>query len=324
MQPMPSKNKPKRKSHRDVSGKNALGILKMAIFVLFILLVIEVSLRLMGQISVARQPKEDGAFVILALGESSTAGLWVEQNESYPAKLEAMLREAHPDRDIRVIVPMHMGQNTGHISNRIHQYLANYEPRMIILMAGYNNEWSLAESHIGTYVGGIDGLRLRVLSFLDNFRIYRVVRYVVTWMTSMGESPLAQGDYVFGGPEYARYPPEKWVYSLARIHGEEFRELWKSDMKIIIDAAQENDITVLLMTYHINPSYLAAEDFESLAAVEEVILVRNDIVFDQKKDDGSIDDLIFITDNWHPNEKGYSIIAQNAFDAIENNGLIGQ
>jgi lysophospholipase L1-like esterase len=321
---MPSKNKPKRKSHRDVSGKKRLSTLKMAILVLFVLLAIEVMLRVIGQVAVARQPKEDGAFVILALGESSTAGLWVEQNESYPAKLEAMLREAHPDMDIRVIVPMHMGQNTGHISNRIHQYLANYEPRMIILMAGYNNEWSLAESHIGNFVGGMDGLKLRILSFLDNFRIYRVVRYAITWIVSRGESPLAQGDYVFGGPEYARYPPERWVYSLARIHGEEFRELWKSDMKIIIDAAQENDISVVLMTYHLNPSYLPAEEFETLAAEEDLLLVRNDIIFDGKKEEGSIGDLIFITDNWHPNERGYSIIAQNVFDVIEENGLIVQ
>jgi len=91
---------------------------------------------------------------IIALGESSTAGLWVDQPQSYPAQLEMMLQERYPEKNIRVFVPLHVGQNTSQVANRIEQHIATYDPKLIILMVGYNNEWSLSESHITRFVTG--------------------------------------------------------------------------------------------------------------------------------------------------------------------------
>jgi hypothetical protein len=85
---------------------------------------------------------------VLCLGESSTAGLGVDPAESYVGQLQALLRDFYDEPRIRTIVPPHVGQNTSQMANRIGDYLGLYTPRLVLVMAGYNNEWSLAESHV--------------------------------------------------------------------------------------------------------------------------------------------------------------------------------
>src|SRR3989344_2376168 len=76
---------------------------------------------------------------IIALGESSTIGLWVDRPSSYPAQLEMMLQEQYPEKHIRIFVPPFIGNNTSQVANRIEQHIETYDPKLIILMVGYNN-----------------------------------------------------------------------------------------------------------------------------------------------------------------------------------------
>ncbi len=305
--------------------------LKVALLVVLIsfmaLVLLEAGLRIAGAIATRPYQRDGGnATVILALGESSTAGLWVDWNESYPAQLESILKKAYPGKEISVVVPVHMGQNTGQIANRIGEHLEEYRPDLILLMVGYNNEWSLAESRIARFVGGKDAARIRLLTFLDRFRSYRLLRYLYLRFVNR-EDPehvqrLESMDYVWGGPELARFPPEGWVYSFAMSNRGAFVELWRYDVTEIVQAAKDEGVPVLLMTYHINPTYLSGNEFERLANDLGIPLVRNDLLFFPLIQSGEIRQYVFPYDNWHPNARGYRLIAANIAGAIYENDLL--
>src|SRR5438128_2511049 len=89
---------------------------------------------------------DPNAITILCLGESSTVGLWVPREDSYPGQLEHALRDYYGEQRIHVVVPLHLGQNTSQIADHLPEHLRIHRPRLVVLMTGYNNEWSLAES----------------------------------------------------------------------------------------------------------------------------------------------------------------------------------
>jgi len=312
---------------------NLRKVIFFIIIILSVLLSIEIILRVIGAIylqtmfmDTRNEYARDNTTIILALGESSTAGLFVQWNESYPAQLEKALREKYPEKNIRIVVPLHMGQNTGQLAKRINQYINVYKPKLIIVMAGYNNEWSLAESNIGKYIQGKDSLKIKIMTMIDNLRTYRVIRYVVLRFIVQEKSEcvesLKNNQYMFGGPEYVRFPPKHGVYAFAIEHKEEFREVWRNDIENIIRAAKKNNISIILMTYHINPTYLPAEEFVSIAARKNITLVRNDLTFQKLLTTGQIPKYVLPIDHWHPNQKGYELIAKNVFNRIVEENLI--
>jgi lysophospholipase L1-like esterase len=205
-------------------------------------------------------------------------------------------------------------------------YVSKYHPKIIIIMAGYNNEWSLAESNIARFVKGKDSFKIRLLVELDQSRIFRVIRYAYLRLTVDKKSDyyteLNTEKYVWGGTELVRWPPSEEVYAFAEQYQPEFVELWNYDMHNIISIAKKHNVTVILMTYHINPTYLSTDTFEKMAKQEGVILVRNDLVFNQIIRHGTINEYVFPQDHWHPNGKGYQLIANNVYKTIVQNNLL--
>lgn len=266
---------------------------------------------------------------IICLGESSTAGLGVDWEDSYPSQLKAMLKKQYPKKAIDVIVPPHVGQNTSQVANRIDQYIELYSPRLIILMIGYNNEWSLAESRIGKFLESDDlqTLKVRALCSLNNLRLFKMLRYFYLRSIVKEESDYMQGlkgtGYLWGGPELVRWPPQKWTYSFAHEHRDAFIRLWRYDVQEIISAAQKHSIDVLLMTYHINPTYLPLEEFISMAHKNNIPLVRNDKTFQILIENRTIHACL-LGDNWHPNKYGYTFIAKNALQVIQDEKLLDE
>ena len=116
---------------------------------------------------------------IVCLGESSTAGIWVKPEDTYPAQLQKILRKYYSNDAIHLIVPPHVGQNTSQVANRIDHYIDLYKPNLFILMLGYNNGWSLAESNLWKFFNqrDFDTFKLKVFIFLDQFRLFKISRY---------------------------------------------------------------------------------------------------------------------------------------------------
>ncbi len=307
-------------------------LLKIVLIAILVLGAIEITLRIVGNEYITKNYVQDikgrdiaNATVIMAVGESSTVGLWLPYRESYPAQLESRLQKTYLDKNVRIIVPMFVGQNTDQVANRIEKHIQMYHPKIILLMVGYNNEWSLAESRIGNFVKGPESAKIKLAVFLSEFRIFRVLRYGYIALRvnkdNLYRQQIEGQKYIWGGPELVRTPPPNEVYEFAKAHQPEFVELWDYDMHEIIRVAKENNVTVIIMTYHINPTYLNASEFEKMAIAEQVYLVRNDISFRPLIENNTIDDYL-LSDHWHPNAQGYAIIADNAYQMIVENQLL--
>src|SRR3990167_879746 len=78
----------------------------------------------------------------------------------------------------------------------------------------------------------------------------------------------------------------------------QFIELWRYDVSTIIDSAQAHDIPVVLMTYHINPTYLPPEEFEKMAHGKNIPLVRNDWSFQPLIESSEIREYVLAKDRW--------------------------
>jgi len=273
---------------------------------------------------------------IICLGESSSAGLGVDPKDSYPAQLGSMLRRKYPEVQINVFVPPHVGQNTSQMANRIDKYILRYKPDLIILMAGYNDDMSLSESHIIKFVNdtGLDALKIKAYIALNNFRVYKLIRYIwlkyMVWNKTDFQNRVLEilntdGSYMWGGPEYEIHSNEmaNFSYSFHLSHQEAFVNMWKSNMHKIIDSAKSSGVEVMLMTYHIPASFLPFEKFYAMAEREKVVLVDNENSFRPLIESGDIDNYL-IDDGWHPNKEGYGIIAKNAYEAVLKSGIVGE
>jgi lysophospholipase L1-like esterase len=304
--------------------------LRAAVVLAFCLVACEAALRIAGHVYLQRYYTPGAAapgpvITIVCLGESSTAGLWVPVEDSYPLQLQRSLRALYGDDRIRSIVPPHVGQNTSQMANRIEEYLELYRPRLVIVMAGANNEWSLAESHIARFVPASDprGLEIRLLTALDGLRVFKLLRWTYLRLTAGGSVETRRDvRYVWGHPELARYPPEAWTYGFASDHRDAFRRLWRSDLETIVEACGRRNARVLLMTYPVNPGALPAEEFVRLAGAFGLPLARNDEAFTALARDGRIHRYLF-RDHWHPNARGYTLVAGNALRAIVESDLLG-
>ncbi len=324
--------------------------------VILICLVTEMGLRIAGHIYLSKSYIEayraqygnsKGENInIVCLGESSTEGLWVKWEDSYPKQLENQLRQFYSNNNIKVIVPPHIGQNTSQVANRINRYISLYRPKLIILMVGCNNTWSFAESHIIKFMTEFnkENWKVRVLLVLDNFRLFKVLRYAYLKFAAKCKS-ISNRDYLlfaFGHPEYVLPETAIWPYFFEDLNDSQkqkvnrlyregffeklnrraFAELWKFDVRYIIQEAKLHNVKIVLMTYHINPMrYISINDYMAMAEEQGILLIRNDISFDSLIKRGVINNFI-LSDNWHPNKLGYSIIANNIFEEVKNNDLL--
>jgi lysophospholipase L1-like esterase len=306
----------------------------LAVAVLLVAAAAEIGLRVVGGSRTRTAvvfPTPTPEFVVLCLGESSTAGLWVAADDAYPRQLERALGAVLGESRVRVVVPPDIGQNTSHLANRIRSYLQLYRPRLVVVMAGHNNEWSLGESHVFRFLPLVSPgpsvtrlLRARTVTLLEDLRLFRVAR--AFYMRGSGRwvpAVLSQNEnYGWGDPEFTEFPPEPWILEFAAANRPAFTEMWRSDLRTIAREARQGGAAVLLMTYPIASAFPPVEESVRLAREEGVSLVRNDETFQAFRQDGRLDRYLF-HDGWHPNEKGYAVVAGNVLREIQARDLLG-
>jgi lysophospholipase L1-like esterase len=287
----------------------------LAVGILFGLL--EAGLRIAGHYVQARYWRDIAARVqpnsvnLLAIGESTTIGIWVEKDESYPRQLERKLREHYGTNAINVIIPPHIGQNTSQVLHRFDGYLSTFKPAVVIVMAGVNNTWSLDESNLGRFLPAW-AVRLRARMLLDKSRVLKLIRLLLHASEVKGQDVRRT---IFaemrGRPRYTSWPPPRDFRDA--FEPEVFRELWRHDVGQMLRASKAAGARPILMSYPTwrLPSYA---DLETMAMEENVSLVRNDLSFKPLVDDGTAKDVLF--PDGHPNARGYAIIAANVFKVL--------
>lgn len=136
--------------------------------IMLALAALELGMRITGKVLSYRQNRRNtmalqrsGAYRILCLGESTTAGQW-------PLFLEEMLNEKKTGLKFTVIDKGVPGTNTGFIVSMLEENIDRYKPDMVITMMGANDVWTNI-----VYRGT---LAVRTEIFLKNFRIYKLFR----------------------------------------------------------------------------------------------------------------------------------------------------
>src|SRR5262249_20655171 len=86
-----------------------------------------------------RTPKPSGTFRIILLGESTTHGWGVMDDETIDAYLRSLLRERYPDRSVDVINLAFDGYDSRQLLERYRSDGMRLEPDLIIVNAGIND-----------------------------------------------------------------------------------------------------------------------------------------------------------------------------------------
>lgn len=256
-------------------------------------------------------------YKVFCVGESSTWGVGASNPriKGYPHQLEKKLRKKFFHKQIRVFFDDTIGQNTSEILQKIPKYIKKYRPDLIIFMVGANNWWNLDKSNILLFSKNnlVSALALKTLIFLDKFRTWKLFKWLYYSFAGYKE----RWNYFF--------PKEESLVGLEKkLNKNCGGNLWKisnalaeHDLTEMVKIAQANEIEVIICTY---PSPQPGLDSIYRRATEkfDVPLVDNSKIFKKLPNR----EQFFSNDSWHPNDKGYNIVAENIFDSIVDNNLI--
>jgi lysophospholipase L1-like esterase len=297
------------------------GLLLLAVSLVLVVVGAEVVLRVLGhqyqqrhwQRVTAEHAASRARATVLALGESTTAGLWLPFEQSYPKQLEARLRAHYGSDRISVVVPPHLGQNTSQMVARMPFYLSTFRPDVVVIMAGVNNAWSLVESDLPRFLPESDWRTplFRWRRWLDDVKVLRLASLV--WSASR-ERLSRFGHELGGAPRFTEWPPKAGLLGAVDSNGEPILQLWRHDVGTMIDLAHRAGATVILMTY---PNYDTPPlaEFRAMARAKGVRLVDNHHAFRPLVTPDVIS-TYFLADYRHPSAKGYAIVAEHALQAI--------
>jgi hypothetical protein len=167
----------------------ARKLCRAGLILLCLVLALEVSLRIAGyyyraqfwEETTSNKSFSDQDIIVLAIGESTTAGIWVPREDSYPKQLERLLRAHYRTDGIYVVIPPHIGQNTSQMVHNFDDYLNTFRPALVIIMAGVNNPWSLAQSNLAEFMPRYSWKTycFRLRRWIDDIKVVRLVRVLI-------------------------------------------------------------------------------------------------------------------------------------------------
>ena len=280
------------------------------------LVFVEVILRLSGfgyKLIYTLPAKSKSDYTIFCVGESTTVGVGARNmaKENYPRQLEEMLNSQFPNKPMQCFFDVTIGANTSEILMKFQRYIQAYRPHLIILMVGANNWWNLDKSNILLFNKNryIPDVTLKALIFLDKFRLYKLIKWV----------RLSLGLYKERWDCYGGWNNE--AEEINRIYGREIWEVFDAlaehDISEMVKICKANGIKVIICSYPMtggNQYFIQ----KRIATKFKVLFVDNYALF---KNLPNLNDYIS-EDGWHPNEKGYTLVAENIYNCIMENRLI--
>lgn len=297
--------------------------------------VLEISLRLcgFGYNLIWRLPKNKEAdYRIFCVGESSTFGIGTDNPilDGYPHQLEVMLNNKF-NLKIQCFFEQTIGVNTTEMLINLPLFLKKYKPNLVIFMAGANNWWNLNKSNILLFSKNkiISKMALKSLIFLDRFRVYKLLKWI---FYSLGFWKY-KGEY-----EYLFSPPEEKVDEerinarlkkagklrnfLIKKYGPHFLDICykiaEHDISEMIKICKANNIRAIICSYPAEAERDLALIHKRLSQKFEVPFIDNYSLFKTLPNKSEY----FSPDGWHPNAKGYKLIAENIYNFIIENKLI--
>lgn len=171
-QPQPESQSPRRR-RRFLKTRAGLVV----VGVVLAILLLEIGLRVAGWVFYrgherATAPEAcKGKTTVLCLGDSNTFGLHLKAEEAYPAQLQALFnaeRSQEPFCVVNLGVP---ALNSSHVRRRFGSYLSEYQPKVVLVMAGVNNPLNRVDR-----TGSISRLRA-ILLHCYTYKLVNILLY---------------------------------------------------------------------------------------------------------------------------------------------------
>ncbi|NLH47756.1 MAG: hypothetical protein GX444_04030 [Myxococcales bacterium] len=295
---------------------------------IFLLVAIEIGLHLTGHfliktiaLDTAANPDAPSGFLAACFGDSVTYGPidTTLRSYSYPAQLERLLRREHPTLGVRVLNEGICGANSADVIERLKSRLAAYTraPDLLIVMAGTNDMWNL---HAATplkngsaslpagkqWLAKLETTRVGKLSAMLGLRGAALVNRL---LETKGE-----------GEQSRNWQTEDSRY-VCVLHPElpeerPFLETWlRQDLAEIRRIGDAAGIPILIGLYHLsqmNPLIREAATQAGLPVCDPP--GHGDAYWKMTG--------LLSSDGWHPNEKGYAVIARHFAACFESLALI--
>lgn len=284
--------------------------------ILLSFIVLEFGLRIIGfgYNLFYKPPRDNGAaYRILCVGESTTWGVGASDpiKNGYPYQLQEMLNKRFERKRVQCLFDQTIGQNTSEILLKFPKYIKKYRPQLIILMVGINNWWNMDRSNIVLFSkkNSFASLFIHAFVFFDQFRVWKLFKYI---SYSLG---IYKERWNYWCPQGSAWEELK---EKDREHGHRiFEELAMYDIDEMIKLSKLCGAKVIICTYPMGSDRLVNIHM-ALAKKHGLPVVNNFAVF------GSLPDLFdyLWQDYWHPNDRGYSLLAKNIYDCIVGNKII--
>ena len=290
-----------------------------------------------------RSEKDGEVFRIVTFGDSVTAGQGTAPQYSYPRQLEKLLQENNPGGKFEVINNGVYALNSSRTADLLPGWLEEFDPDLIVVMAGCNNAWNYRNSHLKDLDLSLtnvdeeaeDESALRpVLDLLDKTRTYRALRVLrgrfvegdKDFLKGLDENPepvlrdqMQISETVRPAVDPTAQTNERQKKML--MNESALDQLLEHDLKLIMSTAADHGVSVIVMTYPFQPPY-QDHGGVTLATAEEagVMTIDNYAEFERlKKANQSPRIELFSADRGHPNAKGYRVIAAQVYDVMREN-----
>ena len=261
------------------------------------LVLLELSLRAVGWVRLrsagerAIERQEVDGLTFLCHGDSNVFGLFVAPEETYPARLAALLEEREPGRH-QIINLGFPGLDSAGLVRRLRADLDAVQPDVLLLSIGANNQWA--------WTGEADP------PWHETLRIVKTLR-VAFGRANVGEEDRVR---VAGGPLDEPGGTGVARDKQHRIGPEESRLTIGRDLRAIEQMTREAGVRLVLVGYAANASIYAT-------ATDEMREVASELDLPFIKTSGLAAELVrregfgavFFPD-MHPRQKGYQLVAR--------------
>lgn len=284
------------------------------ILTVIVLVLLEISFRIAAFVKVEllspSAEKTEGVFTILCVGDSTTEGLMVDKQFSYPSQLQKLLDTNVPQKKFRVINLGYGGINSSQVLNRFEKNLGKYRPDLIVLQVGVNDLWNMNESNMWRFdqSNSLNKIKLKADIFLSKLRVYQFAKLLTISYKEAHTMPFDDEKQSLARSYEVSNDKRKQLY-----------ELLAYNIGNMVRLAKQHNYPIFLQTYQQEgmgkPRELINKVYGNLA----VPVVDNQSVFDVAKQQGL---QAISEDNFHPNEAGYGLIARNVYNTMIKQGMV--
>ena len=272
-------------------------IFYMLIYVVYLFVLLEVSMRLTGFIFTQTRLRNiniDSDLKILSIGESTTFGFGVKANDAYSKKLEEILNNKL-DKEIIVINKGVPGETSTSIIRNLDRYMLEYKPDLVISLVGIND--------LDTALNGLNAGLLQnynFSNFISNLRTYKLSMVLI--------------DY-FNNYKFFNWHHIKTYNSWILFHAEQndrridYSRLPSLELNYnyIINRIRSYGSDIIILSY-LNQYDELQKTFRKISSINNVLYFELNYQADNE--------VIYIEDKFHPNRLGHKIMAEKIYEQL--------